>query len=277
MSRAKGSLSTALCLGGLLCLQIGETQSPPNGDALVKKMIATYRAASTIRNESQATIIDPTTGRYEQRAIMVYKKPNKLYFSSVDPQQGTISIYADGRLLAIYGGKQNIFTRRNAPLGFVQTVALAEKATLDALRVSITQLLSPVSFLISNGTIREANSFKVVGTETVIGYKTYKLQAQANPFWLKAMMPPKSKVQFVKKEITLWIDARRSFLVKASAQLVWKTTLPGDGITPARTIPGGLFFEETHRTTVLNASVKDEEFLFVPPKNAKELFQERRN
>lgn len=279
MSRAKGSLSVALCLGGLLCLQIGETQSPPNGDALVKKMIATYRSASTIRDESQANIIDPNPkiGRYEQRSVMTYQKPNKLYLSSIDPQQGTISIYADGRLLTIFGGKQNVYTRRNAPTGFVQTVALAEQATLDALRVSITQMLSPVSFLVGNGTIREANTFKVIGTEMVLGYKTYKLQAQANPLWLQALMPPKSKVQFGKKEITLWIDARRNTLVKASAKLVWKATLPAEGASPSQIIPGGLFFEETHRSTVLNSPVKDTEFRFVAPKNAKELFQERRN
>jgi outer membrane lipoprotein-sorting protein len=34
-------------------------------------------------------------------------------------------------------------------------------------------------------------------------------------------------------------------------------------------------FVETHRSTVLNSAVKDDEFRFVPPKNAKELFRER--
>ena len=78
MSGAKGFSIVALCLGGLLCLQSGKTQSPPNANALVKKMIATYRAASTIRNESQATVVDPTIGRYEQRAMIIYQKPNKI-------------------------------------------------------------------------------------------------------------------------------------------------------------------------------------------------------
>ena len=276
-TRAKRFLGLVYCSGGLLCCPSGNAQSTPNADALVKKMVQTYRAASTLRDEAQATIIDPKLGRYEQRSNIVYQKPNRLYTSSIDPHQGTITTYCDGRLIALFSGKQNIYTRRNAPDSLPKAVALSEKALEDSLRVNITQLLNPVSFLIGNGTVREAVGFKVVGTEMIAGYKTYKVTAAANPAWLQGMMPPRSKVQFSKKEITLWIDARRNLLVKASAQLTWKAFLPADGSFPARTEPGGLSFEETHRSTVVNAPVKDEEFHFAAPSNAKEIFQERRN
>ncbi len=277
MLGAKRFVRILCCLGVLLCGQMGEAQSPPNGDMIVKKMLQTYRSASTVRDESQATIIDPKLGRYEQRSVTVYQAPNHLYTSTVDPQQGTISTYCDGRLLALYSGKQNIFTRRNAPASLSKTIALSEKAMLDSLRISITQLLNPLSFLAGDGTIREATTFKFMGTESVAGYKTYKVSAQANPALLQGMMPPRSKVQFIKKEITLWIDVRRNLLIKASAQLIFKATFPPEGVSAPRTVQGGLLFEEVHRSTILNAPVKDAEFRFTPPKNAQEIFQERRN
>lgn len=257
--------------------QKATAQALPDANALIKKMLQTYRSASSIRDEAQANVTELGKGRYEQRSVLVYQTPNKLHINSVDPNQGTVSVYSDGRLVSIYSGKQNIFTRRNAVPGLAQTLVIAEKAAQDSFRVSLTQLLSPLSFLSGNGTIREALAFRTVGTETVAGYKAYKITAQAHPMLLQAVVPPRSSVQFGKKDITLWIDARRNTLVKASAQLTWKVTLPSDGFTPKRVIPGGLYFEETHRSTILNSAVKDEEFRFNPPQNAKELFQERRH
>lgn len=274
-------LYTSLCVATasvlLLCvpattLRAGGAQ---DANALVRRMIAVYRNAQTIQENAEAKVLAPGGGMYIQTSSIKWKRPNLAYLFSQDPQQGTLQVFTDGKLITLYSQKQNIYTRRNAPPDLKGTLDVADKAAQDAFRIPISQVLNPISFLLSTGMPREAKSFRFAGETNLNGKRTFKVVGQAEPAWLQSIVP-QLKIVPVKRDVMLWIDAQSSLLLKAMGTFTWKVTAV-NGTPLPKTTMAGFMFEESHRGTLLNAPISEEDFRFKAPKGARQLFQERTN
>jgi hypothetical protein len=89
----------------------GGQKAGQDANALVRKMIATYQAANTISGSSEAKMLI-SGAQYIQRTTWKYRKPNKLFMSSVDPVAGTFTLWLNDSIIVIYSGRQNIYTKR---------------------------------------------------------------------------------------------------------------------------------------------------------------------
>ena len=147
-------------------------------------------------------------------------------------------------------------------------------AIVDVLpRAKLSQMLSPISFLAAKDLPREVTNFRFKGEQTIRGHKTLFVSCQGNAQFLESMKPVKEAV-LEKGEFGLYIDPVTNLLVKAVGIIAWKVQLPAQGKQPAKVGRQIIIFEETHAGTVLNPPLKPEEFLFDPPKGAKEVFSE---
>jgi outer membrane lipoprotein-sorting protein len=259
--------------GGLFALLILASQhgvrSAPetiNANNLVREMLANYQSANSFSETSECTIINRDGQEYIQKTQLKYKRPNLLYLETHDPIQGTLVSSCDGHIATFYTGSQNIYTHVTAP----STVALAVKdistASERLIRTPQFQILSPLSFLSGKGKPQEAKDFQFVRMEPLEGRRVALITAQADPSWLTSMAPRFVQVKFHNSRISLWIDPVSKILVRASCDLQWETTMDN------HKEPGAIRFVETHRDTKINALVRDEEFRFVPPKEAQEKF-----
>jgi len=272
------------CVGGALLIGALSLLAPvrsgagsasgPDANALVRKMVAAYHAASTIQETAEAVIRTPERGEYLQTSSIKYKRPNLLVLETSDPVTGSIVCYANTRTLTVYSGKQNIFTKRTAPKSYARLIPLIEKTSAEV-RVPILQIFTPLSFLLAKGMPVEAQSFRYSGMAVVDGRKTYKVIGRATPDLMQKAAPA-AYLRPDKSEVTFFIDPRTNLLVKVKAVLVWRATIPGRGKTRAQVFRTGYVLEETHRGTVLNAPIVDTAFVFAPPKGAVEIFQEAR-
>jgi outer membrane lipoprotein-sorting protein len=258
------SLATSLHAGG----------GAPDANALVRKMVTTYQKANSIQETTEATVQMPGSGSYVQISNMKWRRPNHTYLYTQDPQQGTVSVYTDGKLITIYSAKQNIYTRRNAPTDLRGTMDVITKASSDAFNVQMNQILNPISFLLTKDMPREAKGFRYLGETTLNGRRAHKVVGQADLNWIRAMAPERTIVPG-KRELTLWIDVQTNLLLKSAGAFTWKVTATNGNKLP-RPVPDGILFEETHRNTLLNVAMRDEDFRFSPPKGAKILYQENR-
>ncbi|MCS6775460.1 MAG: DUF2092 domain-containing protein [Chloroherpetonaceae bacterium] len=244
-----------------------------DANALVRRMVAAYRKAQTIQENTEARMVMPDGSSFIQSGAIKWRRPNQVYIYSQDPQQGTMHVYSDGRLITVYSQRQNIFTNRNAMPDLQGTMRVVTKAAQDAFGVQFNQVLSPISFLLSDGMPREARSFRFAGEASVNGRRAYKVVGQADTAWMRNMVPDATIVP-VKRNVALWIDAQTSLLLKASGDFAWKVTA-ADGMRLEQPVTGGVFFEETHFNTRLNAPIEETAFRFRAPRGAKQLFQER--
>lgn len=247
--------------------------SVPDANALVRRMVATYRKAQTIQESTEARMMTPDGSNFIQSGAIKWRRPNQIYIYSQDPQQGTMHVYSDGRLITVYSQRQNIFTNRNAMPDLQGTMRVVTKAAQDAFGVQFHQVLSPISFLMSDGMPREARSFRFAGEASVNGRRAYKVMGQADTAWMRTMVPDATIVP-VKRNVTLWIDTQTFLLLKASGDFSWRITV-ADGMRLERPVTGGVFFEETHFNTRLDAPIEETAFRFKAPRGAKQLFQER--
>ncbi len=247
--------------------------STPDANALVRKMIATYQAAKTIQESSEVNMTIPGAGLYFQTNAIKYKQPYFLALESTDPNTGTVAIYDNGSTVTVYSGKQNVYTKRTAPKNYAQTVALAEKVTIE-LGVPSGQVVNPVSFLSAKGMPVEAASFRYLGTASVEGHPTYKVIGQGTTAFMQKVAPTKNLTP-EKRDIILYIDKRTNLLIRSELTLTWSAPTYQKG-KPAGKLMTGYHYEETHRGITLNAPIADKEFVFNPPKGAKEIFQEAR-
>ena len=195
---------------------------------------------------------------------------------TTDPLAGTFQAFADGRTISVYSGKENVYTRRNAPYGgLAPTIEAIERVSGEVLGVRSTQLFSPLSFIVAKEMPREAQSYTFEKEETVMGKKVYKVHGKMNVDFMKTILGS-NKVIPVQRDIVLWIDARTNQLVRSASTMSWKipqAALPNQ--KPRYTV-GGLSYIETYNRLSFNTVIEDKTFHFDPPLGAKQLFQERR-
>jgi outer membrane lipoprotein-sorting protein len=269
------SFCLLLCVLMLMPLPCCPAAPPsPDANALVRKMVAAYQAATTIQETSEAKMVEPGKGEYIQSNTLKYKRPAMLALETVDPDLGTLATYVNGSTITIFSGKQNVYTKRTASPNLARNLTVIGAASTELVHVTPTQMLNPISFLLAKGGMpEEAQAFRYVGVKMVEGRKTYMLIAQASTVWLKQIMP------FAKPErrdINLYIDVQTNLLAKAAIAVTYQATLPAVSGEPSKIVRGGFAFEETHRGTILNAPIVDATFSFRPPKGATEIFQEHR-
>lgn len=272
-SRPMGSLLSLALLLAVIPEPLTAGAPAPDANTIVKKMVTAYKKATSIQDFAEATFATPGVSTYIQSSRLKWKSPNLIYFHSQDPRLGTLSMHSNGNTITLYMGKQNLFTRRNTTAKLQDTLVLADKASQESFGFQNSQILSPLSFMLSNGMPREASSFRYAGQTTLDGQRVHKVTALADLRWAKAMVP-NAVIEPAKREIVLWIDVKTNLLKKASGYFTWKV-ISVNKERLARPLAGGFRFEETHRDTILNAPIPDEEFRFTPPKGAKQLFQER--
>lgn len=246
------------------------SQVSPDGMEIIKHMVAVYHKANTVQDRAEARFTLLTGEQYIQTNVVKFKQPNRVIITTEDPKGGTFTVYANGKIITVYSGKQNIFTRRNSPADLKGTLDRVSEATVDTVNVPEDQMLSPLSFMNSNSVPREADSYKFVGYDNVSGHKTYKIRAQASLTWVQTLMP-NIKIKTDIREIYLWVDVTSYMLLKSSVTLKVHSI---DQNVQSRTY--GFSFEETHSNTLLNTALRDDEFHFIEPKGAKQLFQNAR-
>jgi hypothetical protein len=233
---------------------------------VIEKMLYAYRTAWTIQDRSEARMfVGLNGGIFIQQNSFKFKKPSLLTVTSEDPRQGTLSCYHNGLTVTLYLGKQNVYTKVSSPKDLDKVMNLVDSA--------VPQVLSPASFLVGHGGLREADHFKLVGRKTVAGHDTYVIQASARPDFLRWLTRSADPV-LQHRSLTLYVDTSSNLLVRGACDVSW--------LARVRTARGqvqqvlqGFRFQEDHVTSVLNEPVPDSDFYFTPPKNAAEVFREQ--
>lgn len=250
--------------------------SPPDANALVKRMLATYQKASSVQETTEAKIIIEGNSEYISVSSLKYKKPNFLVMNSIDHENGTMKTYVNGRLATIYSGKENMYTKRTADPSVVANLSkmldMLSSASADVMGSPLHQVLAPIDFIAAKNTLKECKYFKYVREELVNGRKTILVKGDADIDWLKDTLGQTPTVPPVRL-VLLWIDPVTNLLVKGGLRVTWRTS---ETAKKHLKIPPGIAFDEVHNGTILNAPIKDSEFQFFPPKNAIEKFQEHK-
>ena len=247
----------------------------PDANALVRRMIATYQSAQTFEETSEAKIKASDNPEYIQQTTLRFKRPNLLYLASEDPNIGTYHGYCSGKVITLYTGALNTYTKRNSPAGLRPTLSKLATTGAELMGIPIVQMLSPVGFMIARDTPDECKNFQFVRTETLEGSKVVVVTGPADAAFLHTLKAPPQTV-FDKKQVTLWIDAERNLLRKASFNLQYRIVVSASGNKFTTPVNGGMKFEEVHRNIHLNTPFRDEDFFFVPPKGSAERFQDRK-
>lgn len=247
----------------------------PDANTVVRKMVLTYQSAQTVQEKSEAKMQDLKGQEFYQTSTVKFRRPNLLYISSTDPKLGTYSVYCNGKTVTMYTGTQNIFTKRDAPTNLRKTVQSLYATGMDLLNIPVTQMLNPVSFMSADGLPDECKKYRYIREDIIDGRHVFVVGGQADPKWAMALIPLKD-VNFLKRDITLWIDASRFLLLKASCNVVYSFEAPAKEGQQGRTLTSNLKFTETHRDIALNIPIREETFFFQLPKGAVEKYQERK-
>ena len=269
----------AAALGALLALiPTAGAGGPtgPNGNTLVRKMLAVYKNADSLQADYEAQILRPGGSEYIQSGTIRYRKPDRVALYTTDPLTGTFQAWADGRVISVFSGKDNVYTKRTAPIGGLgPTIEGIEKTSSDVLKVRSTQIFSPLSFIVAKDLPREAQTFTYVKQETILGRKTYCVSAKLNEEFIKELVQNRRAIA-TQRDVKLWIDANNSQLVRSFTVLVWKFPVQGGTAAKPAYNQAGIAFTETYNSTVINGAIRDDVFHFTPPAGAKQLFQESR-
>lgn len=247
----------------------------PDANSLVKRMISLYQNAQTLQETTESKIFQTNGQQFVQSSSLKYKRPNLLMFTLQDPNMGSMVYSSNGKTITVYSGKQNIFTKRTAPKNAPEIAGVLSRTSMELTGVGQDQMLSPLEFFGTRGMPKEAKTFRYVGTKSIEGHKTYQLNGQIDMDWLHNLMPD-SRITPVRRDVVLLIDTQTNLLVRASLVATWKVEALGQGDSALLAAQRGFAFEETHRGTVLNAALRDQDFQFYPPKGAVEKFQDRR-
>lgn len=270
-----------IVLSGYLILQqsiaYGEKKAAggADADAIVRKMVITYQSAQSVQEKSEAKMKTIEGREFFQSSEVKFRRPNLLYIASTDPQLGTYTVYCNGRTVTMYTGTQNIFTKRDSPTNLRQTVQSLHDTGNDLLGTPVTQILSPVSFMSANGMPDECKKFHFVKEDTLDGKRVYVVSGQADVNWALSLFTFK-EMKFLRRDITLWIDASRSLLLKASCDMIYSYETPVKAGQRINTVVSCLRFTETHSNIALNVPIREETFFFQLPRGAVEKFQERK-
>ena len=275
--KAGRMMAGLLLLSGLPALPAADAApAAPDGNALVRKMVAVYQKANTLKADFEARIVQLGGSEYLQSGHLEFKRPLYISLYTTDPLAGSFQAITDPRTITVYGGQTNRYTKRNAPPTLREMLDSLEKSSADVLEGQrSTQLFSPLSFMTASGMPREAQSFTYSGIEAIKGRKTYRVKGKMNENFLKTILGS-SKVMPVQRDVTLWIDAQTSLILRTSSTLSWRVPLPVRPGEKQKYGAGGIAFTETYSGQTINTPIADTVFHFVPPQGAEQRFQEGR-
>ena len=279
VTRAKNRILSA-ALGASLALlptvtAAGGAPTGPDGNALVRKMLAVYKKANSLQVDFEAQILRLRGSEYIQSGMMRYKRPDRVELYTTDPLTGSFHAWADGRAIAVYSGKTNSYTKRTAPAGLGPTISGIERTSEEVLGVRSTQIFSPLSFILAKDMPREAQTFAYLKQEVVAGRKTYCVTAKMSLDFIRELLQSRNVIP-LQRDVKLWIDIKNSQLVRSSSTLVWKIPVAGSDPNKPTYTGDGISFQETYTNLVFDGPIKDDVFRFTPPQGARQLFQERR-
>jgi len=265
----------SLCLfTGFLFGSLHQVQAQ-DANAIVKKMVLTYKAFNTYSETSEAKIALLGAPSQIQTTSFKFQKPSKFFVQTSDPQSGTLAIYSDSTQVSVYGGRQNIFTKRDYAGNFVSTVRAYEKVAKEMLDMNITQILSPISLMTAgeNG-LREARNFRYLGTKSVNGRPAHVVASLVDLTWLTTIV---GKQDFLPEnsQVKLWIDKQSNLMVHAVIQFVWRAKIQRPGVKD-KTVLQGMVMDEVHRNQFVDKPIEADVFRFAPPAGSKQIFPETR-
>jgi outer membrane lipoprotein-sorting protein len=245
-----------------------------DGNAIARKMIQTYKNLNTYSETSEAKILMLGGPQQIQTASLKYQKPSLFVSTTSDPRAGSLSIYSDGKKVTIYGGRQNVFTQRNYTGSFATTVAQYEKISKEMLDMNITQIISPIGFMLASDLPHEGKQFKTMKTENVDGNACNVIQSAIDLTWLAKIVGKQTFLQD-RCVVRLWVDKQSNLVRRGVINFVWKVTVKRPG-KKDRLLVQGMVLDETHKNLQANTPINFEVFRFAPPAGAKQLFQETR-
>jgi outer membrane lipoprotein-sorting protein len=192
-----------------LLLAFGAPSHAQDANALLRKMLATYRGLNSYTHRISSTIearVGPRATLRGADAELRFQRPNKLYVSVKSPSVGTFVIGSDGRELTIYRGDINTYQKRPSPA--------TAKAAVDSLaEFGIQSFLDPLFFLKGEPAEKFFAGATSKGTSRVFGVNCQVVAVQLTPGSMKGV---KSGA------ITYYIDPSsglaRKILIKLQSQ-----------------------------------------------------------
>ena len=275
-----GIASLTLACGILASQSAGGRETPRgglvDGNAIVRRMMTTYRSAQAFEETSEAKIKGIGQADYIQSTTIRFKRPNLFYLSSEDPVVGTYQGFCNGKTVIVYSGAKNTYTQRNSPVNLPQTMTRLYSAGKSLMEnLSIIQMLSPIGFLSAKGMPDECKNFRFVRMDVVDGNKVAVVTGQADSNWLQSQDVPKQTV-FDRRDVTFWVDTHTYLLRKASCDLRWHSNQGAALKQSAGASSAGFQFVETHHGSRVNLPLRDEDFFFNAPKGAVEQYQQNK-
>lgn len=248
--------------------------APPAADGRValERMVTAYKKLDSLQQTSDADIVvnfgpDP---RVRQETVVKYQlQPARVALIVRDPVGGTQQYVGDGSTVVWYMGLMNQFIRRSAGPTMDAMVRVIDR---DA-----PQAMSPLVFLTSNGQPTGVATSRLVGPGTVNGKAAVVVEGTFRDEYLRRVASAEfaAPIQPAFGSFTLWLEPNTYLLLKSSVHMGWRgvTTLRGSA---ARSENPRVDYTETVRELVQNPTFGPDDFRFVRPHNAKEIFIERR-
>jgi hypothetical protein len=249
---------------------------PPTRDPKValQHMVAAYKSLDTLYVRSEADILQrrgqSTRQAYQVTIIKFQKSPPKYSMVVKDPQAGTQFFVSDGSSIVWHIGLTNQYMRRDFR---GDLAALCRQVDEDA-----PQLLTSTVFLRSEKIPLGIGPVQMVGTETVEGKPAYKISGEFTAEYLRdyAKRLYGGEVEPTRREFTLWLDKNNYLVLKTALNVGWRGMLEQPRQKP---VPFDLHAKVTERVTVLvqNPRLTENDFRYIAPKGAQEVFVESRS
>lgn len=272
MKASTKSIVALIAAAGVLNAAPAKAQ---DANAIVKKMVATYKTFNTYSETSEARIALLGSPAQIQTTAFKFQKPSKFFVQTSDPQTGTLSIYSDSSQVTVFGGRQNIFTKRDYAGTFVNTVKTYEKVAKEMLDMNITQILSPISLMTAGESgMREAKNFRYLGSKDVNGRPAHVVASLVDLTWLATIVGNQDFIPD-KSQVKLWIDKQSNLMVHSVIQFVWKAKIQRPGVKDKMVLQG-MVMDEVHKNQVIDKPIDANAFRFAPPAGSKQIFPETR-
>jgi hypothetical protein len=238
-------------------------------------MVASYNKLDSFQMKSDGDVEIVTFGPqliHQTTTLKYTRAPARLTMLIKDPVSGTQRFHADGKTVVHYYGVSNQFMRRSVAPGLR---GIAERIDADS-----PQILSPVSFLMSEGLPLGIKTAQITGKEQIEGRTALVIKGQFDPIFQRKVGAHKSNFGVELKpgigDFTLWLDAENYLMLKSSGRLSWTGTIATADPRKPIVNPSVTFTERTMEI-IQNPQIASEEFRFVAPKGVKEVFVQRRN
>ncbi|HXG23766.1 MAG TPA: hypothetical protein VNJ09_04355 [Chthonomonadales bacterium] len=249
---------------------------PPTDDPKValQRMVAAYKSLDSLYVRTEADILK-VRGKNSRLAYQIAitrfrKSPPRFSMVVMDPHAGTQFFVSDGSNIVWHLGLTNQFLRREFR---GDLAALCRQVDKDA-----PQLLTPTVFLRSDKFPLGIGPIRMAGIDTVDGKPAYKISGQFAPEYLRdyAKRLYGGEVEPTHREFTLWLDKHNYLVLMTRMHVGWSGKLERRRQKP---VPFDLQAKVTERVTILvqNPRFTEDDFRYVAPKGAQEVFVESRS